>query len=121
MLGTTTCPRNSCMAGRLVWMSQCWFGLPNAPAWARCAWRGNRILLETNGHSICCGLSGVVPAIELVEGNDEPPERPRPKHSEEGLTGGSLLRLTRLIHCTCEIVVLDSGFSVSDDANVLLL
>jgi len=65
-------------------------------------------------HSICCGLSGVMFGIELVEGNDEPPERPRPAYSDIGPTGGLLLRLTKPIHNTGKIVVLDSGFSVLD-------
>jgi len=70
-------------------------------------------------HSICCGLSGIMFGIELVEGHDEPPERPRPAFSEEGPTGGLLLRLTRAIHNTGKIVMLDSDFSVLDASMAL--
>ena len=90
-----------------VWLAKC-----TCPGWM-CVERkphpfGNQC------HSICCGLSGIMHAIELVEGNDEPPERPRPTYSEEGPTGGLLLRLTRPIHNTGKVVILDSGFSVLD-------
>ena len=64
-------------------------------------------------HSICCGLSGIIMfAIEICEGNDEPPEKPRPPWSDEGQTGGLLCRLTKSIHNTGKVVILDSGFSV---------
>jgi hypothetical protein len=35
-------------------------------------------------HSLCCGLSGIMCAIELVEGKDRPREVPPPKFSQFG-------------------------------------
>jgi hypothetical protein len=48
-------------------------------------------------HSICCGISGIMYAIELVEGKDRPRELPPKKHHEKGRTAGLLLRLTESI------------------------
>lgn len=63
-------------------------------------------------HSICCGLSGIMYAIELVEGKDRPREVPPPKHSVHGKTTGLLLRLTDSIHHSGRVVIMDSGFCV---------
>lgn len=63
-------------------------------------------------HSIACGVSGVMYAVELVEGRDEPSERPKKKFSELGKTVGLLLRLTKPLWSTSKVVVLDSGFCV---------
>ena len=32
-------------------------------------------------HSICCSLCGIIYAIEIVEGKDEPPQRPSKEHA----------------------------------------
>lgn len=63
-------------------------------------------------HSICCGLSGIMFGIELVEGKDRPPQRPRDEHDEKGKTVGLLLRLCRSLYGTGKVVILDSGFCV---------
>jgi Transposase IS4 len=63
-------------------------------------------------HSICCGLSGLMFAVELVEGRDRPIERPQEKYDECGKTGGLLIRLTEKLWGTGSVVVLDSGFCV---------
>jgi Transposase IS4 len=42
-------------------------------------------------NSICCGISGVMFAIELVEGKDRPPNLGPYKSEEEGKTVGLLL------------------------------
>ena len=45
-------------------------------------------------HSICCGLSGIMFAIELVEGKDSPKELKNSKPFDNlGKTAGLLLRL----------------------------
>jgi Transposase IS4 len=62
-------------------------------------------------HSICCGLSGIMYAVELVEGKDKPPNHSK-EFDEKGKTVGLLLRLTKRIWSTGKIVVLDSGFCV---------
>ena len=65
-------------------------------------------------HSICCGLSGVMYAIELVEGKSQPRELPAPEFEHlGGKTVGLLVRLTRAIWNTGKVVVLDSGFCVA--------
>lgn len=65
-------------------------------------------------HSVCCGLSGIMYSIELVEGNDRPKEIPPPKYHEKGITSGLLLRLTESIAHSGRVVIMDSGFCVID-------
>ena len=62
-------------------------------------------------HSICCGCSGIMFAIELVEGKDKPPEV-NPQYHNKGKTAGLLLRLCKGIFGTGKVVILDSGFCV---------
>lgn len=62
-------------------------------------------------HSICCGLSGIMFGVELVEGKDAPKERPF-KFEDLGKTVSLLLRLTEPLWGTAKMVVLDSGFCV---------
>ena len=61
-------------------------------------------------HSICCGLSGVMFAIELVEGKDRPKELPSPPKTKK--TSQLLLNLCASLAGSGKIVVLDSGFCV---------
>jgi hypothetical protein len=63
-------------------------------------------------HSICCGESGIMYGIEMVEGKDRPQQLGRPEHGEHGTTAGLLLRLTRCLWFTGKVVILDSGFCV---------
>ena len=63
-------------------------------------------------HTLCCGISGVMYAIELVQGKDRPRQLPAPKFSEYGKTPGLLLRLTESIHHSGRVVIMDSGFCV---------
>jgi len=69
--------------------------------------------LGNEWHTICCGTSGVMYAIELVEGKDRPHEM-GPKEFDDfgGKTVGLLVRLTKHLWNTGKIVVLDSGFCV---------
>jgi hypothetical protein len=62
-------------------------------------------------HSICCGLSGKMFGIELVEGKDSPPEVHR-QLEDLGKTAGLLLRLCKGIFSTGKVVILGSGFCV---------
>ena len=62
-------------------------------------------------HSICCGKSGIMYAVEIVEGKDHPKER-SDETNKNGKTVGLLLRLTRRLHGTGKLVILDSGFCV---------
>ena len=63
-------------------------------------------------HSICCGESGIMYAIELVKGKDCPPQLAPEMFSEHGKTAGLLLRLTKSIHHSGRVVIMDSGFCV---------
>lgn len=63
-------------------------------------------------HTVCCGLSGIMWGIELVEGKDAPRERPKPPYENLGKTVGLLLRMLTPIYHTGKVVVLDSGFCV---------
>ena len=63
-------------------------------------------------HSVCCGLSGIMYSIELVEGKDRPRELPPPKYHEKGKTSALLLRLTESIAHSGRVVIMDSGFCV---------
>jgi len=62
-------------------------------------------------HTVCCGVSGVMYSLELVEGKDSPVEL-RAEFGELGKTTGLLLRLCRPLFGTGKLVVLDSGFCV---------
>jgi hypothetical protein len=61
-------------------------------------------------HSVCCGLSGVMWAIELVEGRDAPPERTGVQFAEKPKTVALLLRLCSSIFGSGNVIILDSGF-----------
>ena len=56
---------------------------------------------------------GLMYAIEIVEGKDEPPQRPSKEHAAMGKTVSLLLRLTKTIWNTGKTVILDSGFCVA--------
>ena len=64
-------------------------------------------------HSICCSMSGVMYRIEIVEGKHAPRQAEAEKEfSNLGKTVGLCLRLTKAIHGTGNVVVMDSGFCV---------
>ena len=51
-------------------------------------------------------------AIEIVEGKDEPPQKPRDPNLRLGKTVALLLRLCKSIYSRGFVVILDSGFCV---------
>ena len=63
-------------------------------------------------HSICCGLSGIMFGIEMVEGKDRPKDIPKPSTDKHGPTCGLLLRLCQTMFQSGKVVILDSGFCV---------
>ena len=66
-------------------------------------------------HSICCCTSGIMYAVELVEGKDRPKQKPPEKFSnvtKKGTTTSLLLRLCESIFHVGMVVILDSGFCV---------
>ena len=63
-------------------------------------------------HTIACSDSGILFCVKLVEGKDVPAECLPKKYSEKGKTVSLMLHLTKMLHGTGKIVVLDSGFCV---------
>ena len=61
-------------------------------------------------HTICCGISGVMFAVQLCEGKDRPKELPSPPQNEK--TSRLLVEMCRSIYGSGKVVVLDSGFCV---------
>ena len=61
-------------------------------------------------HSICCSDSGILHALELVEGKDTPSRLPSKQHEDLGKTASLFLRLTSSIHGTGNVAVMDSVF-----------
>ena len=61
-------------------------------------------------HTICCGLSGILFGMELVEGKDRPVQLPSTPSNKK--TTQLLLNLCKSLAGTGKIVVLDSGFCV---------
>ena len=66
-------------------------------------------------HTVCCGNTGIMFAMEIVEGKDAP--RSRQYQDQEfddlgGKTVGLLLRLSKSIWGSARIIILDSGFCV---------
>ena len=62
-------------------------------------------------HTMCCGISRVLFALELVKGKDQPKELGKPEYEDQGgATVGLILRLTKTIWGTGRTLVLDSGF-----------
>jgi hypothetical protein len=63
-------------------------------------------------HSICCGQSGVMFGVEIVEGKNTPRKRPPKEFKNIGKTEGLLLCYTKPLWGTAKMEVLDSGFCV---------
>ena len=64
-------------------------------------------------HTIACGLTSIIFHMELVEGKDRPSQLPPLQYVDRGgKTVGLLLRMTKPIHNTGRLVILDSGFCV---------
>ena len=62
-------------------------------------------------HDIGCADTNVIWQLEIREGKDQPHELPK-QHDNKGKTVGTLLHLTKPIHGSGKLVVLDSGFCV---------
>ena len=62
-------------------------------------------------HTACCGLSGILFSIELVEGKDHPPQI-QERWSGLGWMMGLLMRMLSTYFTTGRYVVLDLGFCV---------
>ncbi len=86
-----------------------WISRWTCPGWVFCPRKPHPFGNEY--HSICCGDSGIMYQIELVEGKDAPTQHTQP-HSDKGKTAGLLLRLCAGIAGRGMVVILDSGFCV---------
>ena len=81
------------------WMSG-WLNKWTCPGWVFCPRKPHPFGNEY--HTICCGLSGILFDMEMVEGKDQPKEL-KAKHKEEdkyGTTCGLLMRLCRTMFTT---------------------
>ena len=63
-------------------------------------------------HTICCGLSGILYSLELVEGKDRPAELGAEEYSNLGATVGLMLRVCKPLWFSGKVVIMDSGFCV---------
>jgi len=86
-----------------------WHNRWTCPGWVFCPRKPHPFGNEY--HTACCGLSGIMFAMELVEGKDHPPQIAE-RWSEKGKTTGLLLRMLASYFTTGRYVVLDSGFCV---------
>ena len=85
-----------------------WNNKWSCPGWVFCPWKPHPFGNEY--HTICCGESGVMFKIEMVEGNDRPRELNRDPPNKR--TVGLLLRLCKDLYNRGKVVILDSGFCV---------
>eukprot|EP00957_Ditylum_brightwellii_P012607 952889-Ditylum_brightwellii.AAC.1 len=63
-------------------------------------------------HTMCDGQSGIIYAVEIIEGKDRQREIGKQEFNAEGNTASLLLLLTRNLFGTGKLVILDSGFCV---------
>lgn len=74
-----------------------WFNRYTCPGWVFCPRKPHPYGNEY--HSICCGLSGIMYAIEIVEGKDKPREREQDENEK---------KLEKLVHYYYDYVNLSS-------------
>eukprot|EP00559_Dactyliosolen_fragilissimus_P002711 CAMPEP_0184872744 /NCGR_PEP_ID=MMETSP0580-20130426/41459_1 /TAXON_ID=1118495 /ORGANISM="Dactyliosolen fragilissimus" /LENGTH=665 /DNA_ID=CAMNT_0027375583 /DNA_START=1012 /DNA_END=3007 /DNA_ORIENTATION=+ len=88
-----------------------WFNRYTCPGWVYCPRKPHPYGNEY--HTICCGLSGIMYAMEIVEGKDRPKDQPTDSNDRlVGKTGALLLRLCESLYTSGKVVILDSGFCV---------
>ena len=63
-------------------------------------------------HDVGCGLSNIIWQVDLHEGKDHPAHLGKKEFDDLGSTIGTLLCLSKPVHGTGKIFVLDSGFCV---------
>ena len=61
-------------------------------------------------HTICCGVSGVLFTVQLVEGKDQPSQLPSPPANKK--TIHTLLERCTPLYGSGKYIFLDSGFCV---------
>lgn len=80
------------------------------PGWVFCPCKPH--LFGNEYHSSCCGIKGILFAMELVEGNDCPREIGALDLEDLGKTAGLLLHLCKSLFGTARYIVLNSSFCV---------
>ena len=88
-----------------------WLNKFTCPGWVWCPRKpwpfGNEY------HSICCGLSGIMFGIEIIQGKDRPLQIHNKHFNDQGgPTVGLLLQLCESIFHMGKVVILDSGFCI---------
>ena len=85
-----------------------WNNKWTCPGWIFCPRKPHPIGNEY--HSICCGLSSIIFAIELIEGKARPKELPFDPKTKKTMC--LLMRLCKSMYSAGKVVILDSGFCV---------
>ena len=85
-----------------------WTSKWTCPGWIFCPRKPHPVGNEY--HTICCGESGILFQIEMVEGKERPSELPSDPKTKR--TAGLLLRLCKPILSAGKVIILDSGFCV---------
>ena len=104
MAAVFTCGWITCLDESMSIWNNKW----TCPGWIFCPRKPHPIGNEY--HSICCGLSSIMFAIELVEGRARPKELPSDPKTKK--TTCLLLRLCKSMYSAGKVVILDSGFCV---------
>jgi hypothetical protein len=86
-----------------------WFNQWTCPRLVFCPRKPHRFGNEY--HTACCGLSGIMFSMEMVEGKDHPPHVAE-RWSELGKTTGLLLQMLATYFSTGWYIVLNSGFCI---------
>ena len=79
-----------------------WFNQWTCPGWVFCPRKPHPYGNEY--HTICCGLSGILFAMELVMGKDAPRKPSDDPTNSKGNTVGLLLRLCKSLYSTGKLV-----------------
>ncbi len=88
-----------------------WHSMYTCPGWVFCPRKPHPFGNEY--HSMCCGESGVMLNVEMVEEKDRPRELGQCEFEDRGgKTVGLLLRMLKKYFSTGRYVILDSGFCV---------
>ena len=88
-----------------------WFNRYTCPGWVYCPRKPHPFGNEY--HDICCGISGILFRILIVEGKDKPSNDVGGREFDQfGSTTALLLECCKTIFYTGRVVILDSGFCV---------
>ena len=87
-----------------------WFSKMSCPSWVFFPRKPDPF--DNKYHTISCVESGIIFALEIVEGKDRPSEMPKPSFHHLGPTIRLLLHLAKLLYSTGKIVILHSGFCI---------